>query len=46
MNLVFRLVFVCIKLSEMFNECLIVATKKRLDLWFNLLIFSSRDDRI
>ena len=46
MNLILRLVSVCIKFAERCNQNVIVTIKKRSDFWSNLLIISSRDDRI
>ena len=46
MNLILRLVSVCIKFPEKCNQNVIVTIKKRSDFWSNLLIISSRDDRI
>lgn len=46
MDLVLRLVSVCIKFPENLNKTLIVVIKKRSDFWSNLLILSGRDDRI
>ena len=40
MNLVLRLVSVCIKFPEKCNQNVIVTIKKRSDFWSNLLIFS------
>lgn len=40
MNLVLRLVSVCIKFPEKCNQNVIVTIKKRSDFWSNLLILS------